>query len=109
MLKVPVESTVPEPSVTPPLVIVTVPALTAETVALIATGEPYVLVLGAVTVTVGEFLFTVTVVPGDVAGLLFASPGVEAVIVSVPACSEIPVSVAIPPVIGAVPSTVVPL
>ena len=57
----------------------------------------------------GEFFVTVTDVPGEVAGLLFESPGVDAVIVSVPAGSEGTTSVAVPPVIGAFPSDAPPL
>ena len=73
---------------------------------MIVTGCPYELDPEVVTVTVGEFFTIVTVVAGEVAGLLFASPGVEAVIVSVPIGSEGTVSVATPPVIVPVPIAV---
>jgi hypothetical protein len=56
-----------------------------------------------VTVTVGVFLPTVTIVAPEVAGLLFASPDVVAVMGSVPIGKEGTVIVATPPTIGAVP------
>jgi hypothetical protein len=109
IVTVPVGLTVPEPSGTPPLVSVTVPVAPAGTVAVIVTGAPYVLGPEVVTVTVGVVFETVTEVAGEVAGLLFVSPGVEAVIESVPGGSAEVVSVAVPATIGAVPSSVVPL
>jgi hypothetical protein len=51
---------------------------------------------------------TVTIVAAEVAGLLFASPDVVAVIGSVPIGKEGTVIVATPPTIGAVPIGVVP-
>ena len=62
-----------------------------------------------VNVTIGGAGVTVTVVAGDVAGLLFASPGVLAVIGSLPTGRLFTVIVATPPTTGAVPMTVVPL
>src|SRR5215469_6191157 len=54
--------------------------------------------------TVGGAPFvTVTVVAGEVAGLLFASPGVLAVIGSLPMGRFVTVMVAMPPTMGAVP------
>jgi hypothetical protein len=61
-----------------------------------------------VTVTVGAALTTVTMTGGEVAGLLFASPGVLAVIGSVPSGRFVTVIVATPPTIGAVPIGVEP-
>src|SRR5438309_8344269 len=61
-----------------------------------------------VTVTVGAALTTVTMTEGEVAGLLFASPGVLAVIGSVPSGRLEIVMVATPPMIGAVPIGVEP-
>ena len=109
IVTVPVGLTVPEPSVTPPLVSVTVPVVPAGTVAVIVTGVPYVPGPEVVTVTTGVVFKTVIEVVGEVAGLLFVSPGVVAVIESVPGGSAEVVSVAVPPTIGAVPSSVVPL
>lgn len=57
----------------------------------------------------GAAAVTVTVVGVDVAGLLFASPEVVAVIGSVPTGKDGTVMVATPPTIGAVPIGVVPL
>ena len=63
----------PEPNVTPPLVIVTVPVVPIGSVVVMATGLPKVVEPGVVTVTVGVALLTVWErVP--VAVLLFASP-----------------------------------
>ena len=62
-----------------------------------------------VTVTVGAVLTTVTMTEGEVAGLLFASPGVLAVIGSVPSGRLVTVMVATPPTMGAVPIGVEPL
>ena len=61
-----------------------------------------------VTATVGAALTTVTTTGGDVAGLLLASPGVLAVIGSVPSGRLVTVMVATPPMIGAVPIGVEP-
>jgi hypothetical protein len=60
-----------------------------------------------VTVTVGAALPTVTTTGGETAGLLLASPGVLAVIGSVPS-GKVTVMVATPPTIGAVPIGVEP-
>ena len=62
-----------------------------------------------VTATVGAALTTVTMTGGDVAGLLLASPGVLAVIGSVPSGRLVTVMVATPPTMGAVPIGVEPL
>jgi hypothetical protein len=61
-----------------------------------------------VTETVGAALTTVTTTGGEMAGLLLASPGVLAVIGSVPS-GKVTVMVATPPMIGAVPIGVEPL
>jgi hypothetical protein len=61
-----------------------------------------------VTATVGAALTTVTTTGDEVAGLLLASPGVLAVIGSVPR-GKVTVMVATPPTIGAVPIGVEPL
>ena len=61
-----------------------------------------------VTATVGAPLTTVTTTEGEVAGLLLASPGVLAVIGSVPSGRLVTVMVATPPMIGAVPIGVEP-
>ena len=61
------------------------------------------------TVTVGAVLTTVTETGGEMAGLLLASPGVLAVIWSVPSGRLDTVMVATPPTIGAVPIGVEPL
>jgi hypothetical protein len=60
-----------------------------------------------VTATVGAALTTVTTTGGEMAGLLLASPGVLAVIGSVPS-GRVTVIVATPPMIGAVPIGVEP-
>ena len=60
-----------------------------------------------VTTTVGAPLTTVTTTGGEMAGLLLASPGVLAVIGSVPS-GKVTVMVATPPMIGAVPIGVEP-
>jgi hypothetical protein len=62
-----------------------------------------------VTATVGDALVTVTVTEGEVAGLLLESPGVLAVIGSVPSGRLVTVMVATPPTIGAVPIGTPPL
>jgi hypothetical protein len=62
-----------------------------------------------VTVTVGAALTTVTMTGGEVAGLLLASPGVLAVMGSVPSGRLVIVMVATPPMTGAVPIGVEPL
>src|SRR5258708_21214539 len=61
-----------------------------------------------VTTTVGAALPTVTETGGDIAGLLLESPGVLAVIGSVPSGRLLTVIVATPPTIGAVPIGVEP-
>ena len=61
-----------------------------------------------VTATVGAVLTTVTETEGEVAGLLLASPGVLAVIGSVPSGRLDIVIVATPPTTGAVPIGVEP-
>jgi hypothetical protein len=61
-----------------------------------------------VTVTVGAVFTTVTEAGGEIAGLLFASPGVLAVIWLVPSGSVLTVIVAVPPTIVAVPIAVPP-
>ncbi len=61
-----------------------------------------------VTATVGAALTTVTTTGGEMAGLLLASPGVLAVIGSVPSGRLVTVMVATPPMIGAVPIGVEP-
>jgi len=61
-----------------------------------------------VTATVGAVFTTVIETGGEVAGLLFASPGVLAVIGSVPSGRLLTVIVATPPMIGAVPIGVEP-
>jgi hypothetical protein len=60
-----------------------------------------------VTATVGAALTTVTTTGGEMAGLLLASPGVLAVIGSVPS-GRVTVIVATPPMIGAVPIGIEP-
>lgn len=62
-----------------------------------------------VTVTVGAVFPTVTETGGEVAGLLFESPGVLAVIWFVPSGRVETVIVATPPTTGAVPMGVDPL
>jgi hypothetical protein len=57
----------------------------------------------------GVACVTVTIVGADVAGLLFASPEVVAVMGSVPTGKDGTVIVATPPTMGAVPIGVVPL
>ena len=109
-----VEFTVPVPRVTPPLVKMTLPVGTLPvmpvTVAVRVTELFQVLGPEVVTPTVGLILVTVTVVAGEVAGLLFESPGVVAVIEFAPVGSEGRLRVATPPTMGAgVPSSVVPL
>src|ERR1700730_7754480 len=61
-----------------------------------------------VTATVGAALTIVTMTEGEVAGLLLASPGVLAVMGSVPSGKVVIVIVATPPMIGAVPMSVEP-
>ena len=90
---------------------VTGPETPVGTVSVIVTGE---LGVGLVFETdgggrVGVFLFTVTVVAGEVAGLLLASPGVLAVIGLLPTGRLLTVIVAVPPTMGAVPIGVPPL
>ena len=61
-----------------------------------------------VTVSVAAAFPTVTVTGGEVAGLLFESPGVLAVMGSVPSGRFVTVMVATPPTIGTVPMGVEP-
>lgn len=61
-----------------------------------------------VTATAGDALTTVTVVGAEVAGLLLESPGVLAVMGSVPSGRLVIVMVATPPTMGAVPIGFVP-
>jgi hypothetical protein len=72
MVTVPVDGlTGPEPRVTPPLVIVTVPVVPTGSVVVIVTGLPKVLLPGVVTVTTGVALLTSCVsVPVAVLSLL---------------------------------------
>jgi hypothetical protein len=88
---------------------VIVPVALADAVAVNVTG--WLMIDGLrddVTATVGTGLDTVTTVAPEVAGLLFASPEVVAVIGSVPIGNEGMVIVATPPTIGAVPIGVEP-
>jgi hypothetical protein len=62
-----------------------------------------------VRVIVGDDLITVTIVAGEVAGLLFASPGVLAVMESLPTGRVVIVIVATPPTTGTLPIGSVPL
>jgi len=103
LFKVPVPRTV-EPSRN-----VIVPVALAGAVAVKVTG--WLMIEGFsedVTATVGAD-FTVTETGGEVAGLLLASPGVLAVIGSVPRGRLLTVIVATPPMMGAVPIGVEPL
>jgi hypothetical protein len=101
---------VPVPIAVPPSRNVIVPVAPAGAVAVKVTG--WLMIDGLrddVTVTVGTGLETVTIVAPEVAGLLFASPDVVAVMGSVPIGKEGTLIVATPPTIGAVPIGVVPL
>src|SRR5579875_1812667 len=102
--------TVAVPIVVAPLVKVTVPVTVVGRVAVKVTDAPGVDGFAEeVSVIVGVAFCTVTVVAGEVAGLLFASPGVEAVIWFEPMGSVLVVMVATPLTIGAVPIGVLPL
>lgn len=101
---------VPVPRIVDPSKKVIVPVAPAGAVAVKVTG--WLMIEGLrddVTVTVGAVLTTVTETGGEVAGLLLASPGVLAVIGSVPRGRLVTVMVATPPMIGAVPIGVEPL
>ena len=109
MVTVPVVGfTGPEPSVTPPLVIVTVPVVPTGSVVVIVTGLPKVLPPGVVTVTTGVALLTVCE-REPVAELLFASPLYVAVIGSEPAGRADVLTVATPLARVTVPRAVEPL
>ena len=95
---------VPVPRGVPPSRKVIVPVAPAGAVAVKVTGWLTIEGLSdEVTATVGAVFTTVTETGGEVAGLLFASPGVLAVIGSVPSGKLLTVMVATPPTIGAVP------
>ena len=101
---------VPVPMTVGPSKNVTVPVAPAGVVAVKVTD--WLTIEGSredVTTTVGAALTTVTTTEGEVAGLLLASPGVLAVIGSVPRGRLLIVMVATPPMIGAVPIGVEPL
>jgi hypothetical protein len=105
----PAALTAPVPRTVVPSRKVTVPLAAAGTVAVNVTGWlTFDGFADEVNATVGVFFATVTVVAGEVAGLLFVSPGVLAVIGFAPIGSEGTVIVATPFTIGAVPSTVPP-
>lgn len=100
---------VPVPRLVPPSKNVIVPVAPAGAIAVKVTG--WLTTEGLrddVTVSVAAVLPTVTVTGGEVAGLLFASPGVLAVIWSIPSGRFDTVMVATPPMIGAVPIGVEP-
>ena len=100
---------VPVPRLVVPSRNVTVPVAPVVTTAVNVTGCVDVEGFSEdVTEIVGVPLLTVTVVAGEVAGLLFASPGVLAVIGSEPTGSVVTVMVATPPTTGTVPRTVPP-
>ena len=104
LVKVPVPRTV-EPSRN-----VIVPVAPVGAVAVKVTG--WLTIEGLrdeITVTVGAVFTTVTETGGETAGLLFESPGVLAVIWSVPSGRFDTVIVATPPTIGALPIGVEPL
>jgi hypothetical protein len=89
---------------------VMVPVAPAAAVAVNVTAWPTIEGLrDDVTATVGAVFPTVTETGGEIAGLLLASPGVLAVIWSVPSGRLDTVIVATPPTIGAVPIGVEPL
>ena len=97
------------PSIVTPSRKMTDPVAPAEAVAVNVTDCPVDDgLIDEVSVIVGVVFVTVTTVAGDVAELLFASPGVLAVIGSVPAGSVDTVIVAMPLTIGAVPIGVEP-
>jgi hypothetical protein len=101
---------VPVPIMVPPSKNVTVPVALVGAVAVKVTG--WLTVEGfsdEVSVISGAVFTTVTETAGEVAGLLVVSPGVVAVIWSVPSGRFVTVMVATPFTIGAVPIGVVPL
>jgi hypothetical protein len=98
------------PRIVDPSKNVIVPVAPADAMAVKVTG--WLMIEGLmddVTVTVGGVFTTVTETEGDVAGLLLESPGVLAVIGSVPSGRLVTVMVATPPMIGAEPIGVEPL
>jgi hypothetical protein len=100
---------VPVPRTVAPSRNVIVPVAVAGAVAVKVTGWLTTEGLSEdVTATVGAVFTTVTETGGEVAGLLLASPGVLAVIGSVPRGRLLTVIVATPPMIGAVPIGVEP-
>jgi len=101
--------TVEVPIVVEPSVNVTVPVTAVGRVAVKVTGWSAAEGFSEeVRPTVGVDFVTVTIVAGEVAGLLFASPGVLAVIGSLPTGRFVTVMVATPPTTGAVPIGVPP-
>jgi hypothetical protein len=100
---------VPVPRTVAPSRNVTVPVAPAGAVAVNVTDSPTVDGLAdEASVISGAVLTTVTATAGEVAGLLLVSPGVDAVISSVPSGRVVVVIVACPPTIGAVPISVDP-
>lgn len=100
---------VPMPRIVEPSKNVIVPVAPTGAIAVKVTG--WLMIEGLsddVTVTVGAVFTTVTTTGSEVAGLLLASPGVLAVIGSVPSGRVDTVMVATPPMIGAVPIGVEP-
>jgi len=100
---------VPVPRIVGPSKNVIVPVAPAGAVAVKVTG--WLMIEGLsddVTLTVGAVFTTVTEAGGEVAGLLLLSPGVLAVMGSVPSGRLLTVIVATPPTIGAVPIGVEP-
>jgi hypothetical protein len=100
--------TEPEPRVTPPLVIVTVPVVPTGSVVVIVTGLPKVLLPGVLTVTTGVALLTVWE-RDPVAPLSFESPLYVAVIGSAPAGRADVLTAATPLARVTVPRAVEPL
>ena len=99
---------VPVPRLVTPLVNVTEPVGPAGSVAVMVTGEPYVLGPEVVTLRVGEFFVTVCVRLA-VEVLLLLSPLYVAVMVLLPGVRDDVESVATPPLRDGVPRTVEPL
>jgi hypothetical protein len=100
---------VPVPRTVAPSRNVIVPVAVVGAVAVKVTGWLTIEGLSEdVTATVGAVFTTVTETGGEVAGLLLASPGVLAVIGSVPRGRLLTVIVATPPMMGAVPIGVEP-
>jgi hypothetical protein len=100
---------VPVPRIVEPSRNVIVPVAPPGAIAVKVTG--WLMIEGLrdeVTVTVGAAFTTVTITGSEVAGLLLASPGVLAVIGSLPSGRLDTVMVATPPTIGAVPIGVEP-